>query len=282
MPRLRDRGGQVVRMIRQSPQAGHRAVLWDPSAGRIDLAPNERFDAVVHLAGENLASGRWTAARKQRLRSSRLESTRALSEALARLTRLPQVLLAASAVGYYGNRADHVLTEASPPGTGFLAELCQAWEAATAPAGQAGIRVVHLRFGIILSSEGGALSRMLRPFRWGVGGKLGSGRQFWSWIALEDAIQAILHALVREDVSGPLNVVSPQPVTNDEFTRTLGRVLHRPTWFAVPAAVLRMALGEMADEALLSSARVHPERLVASGFQFKQPELEAALRRCLG
>lgn len=282
MPRLRDRGGQVVRMIRQSPQPGHRAVLWDPSAGRIDLAPNERFDAVVHLAGENLASGRWTAARKQRLRSSRLESTRALSEALARLTHLPQVLLSASAVGYYGNRADHVLMEASPPGTGFLAELCQAWEAATAPAGQAGIRVVHLRFGIILSSEGGALSRMLPPFRWGVGGKLGSGRQFWSWIALEDAIQAILHALVREDVSGPLNVVSPQPVTNDEFTRTLGRVLHRPTWFAVPAAVLRMALGEMADEALLSSARVHPERLVASGFQFKQPELEAALRRCLG
>lgn len=239
-------------------------------------------DAVVHLAGENIATGRWTPEKKQRIRDSRVEVTRRLSETVAKLASPPRVLICASAVGYYGNRDDEVLREDSAPGTGFLAEVCRDWEAATKPAVDAGIRVVNLRFGVILSATGGALAKMIPPFKLGLGGVVGNGRQWTSWIALDDAAGVIGHALADETLRGPVNVIAPQPVTNREFTETLGRVLRRPTMFPVPAFVLRLALGEMADALLLSSQRVEPAKLVASGYKFRFPELEGALRHLLG
>ena len=255
------------------------APQWDPVQNQIDLAPGA-FDAVIHLAGENIAQ-RWTAEAKKRIRASRVDATRLLSTALAKLTNKPRALLCASAVGIYGNRGDEPLTESSPVGTGFLAELCREWEAAAQPAADAGIRVVHLRFGVLLDPSGGALKNMLPPFRSGVGGRLGSGKQFVSWATRDDAVRAIDHALNATDLSGPVNVASPHPVPNAEFTKTLARILGRPAIMAMPAFALRLLAGEMADEALLSSARVVPERLEKSGFHFEGPELEPALRKLL-
>lgn len=273
-----------------SEAAGHRVSIlrraagtspsWDPEAGIIDLGTPVPYEAVVHLAGENIGA-RWTRERKRRIRGSRVAGTKLLSEALAKLSPPPRVLVCASATGFYGDRADERLDEASPPGRGFLAETCRDWEAAAAPAIAAGIRVVHLRLGIVLAGQGGALAKMLPIFRLGLGGRLGKGRQFWSWIALPDVIAAILHALHCESLLGPVNVVSPQPATNGEFIAALARVLHRPAFFAVPGVAVRLLFGEMGREALLASARVRPARLEASGFQFRFPDLDSALREAL-
>ncbi|HZM70550.1 MAG TPA: TIGR01777 family oxidoreductase [Candidatus Cryosericum sp.] len=282
MPALRMAGHQVGRLVRAgtgTPAA--EDVIWEPGAERIDETRLEGFDAVVHLAGENIAAGRWTEPVKERIRKSRVDGTQLLSRALAKLKRPPKTVVQASAIGFYGNRGDQPLTESSPRGQGFLPAVCVAWEAAAEPAEKRGIRVVFLRFGVILSRKGGALKKMLPPFRLGVGGVIGDGSQFMSWIALDDAVGAIQHALSMEGLRGPVNVVSPQPVTNRGFTKGLGRVLGRPTVFPMPAFAARLAFGEMADALLLSSQRVLPDRLRGSGYDFRHPDLEPALRHVL-
>jgi uncharacterized protein (TIGR01777 family) len=241
----------------------------------------EGFDAVVHLAGETIAQ-RWTDAAMRRILDSRVTSTRLLARALAALERPPQVTVCASAVGYYGSRGNEVLTEESSPGSGFLAEVCRQWEQAAAGITERGTRLVLLRFGMILSAAGGALRRMLPPFRLGAGGKLGSGEQYVSWIAMDDLLEIILFALVNPALRGPVNAVAPNPVTNLDFTHTLGRVLRRATIVSVPSFAIRLMFGKMGEEVLLASARVKPARLVAAGFPFHYPELEPALRRTLG
>ncbi len=282
IPVLAGQGHQVVRMVRRPAAPGVDAVLWDPAAGKLELSGLERSDAVVHLAGENVGAARWNSARKERMRNSRVVGTRLLSESLAQLSAPPRVLVCASAVGFYGSRGDEILTEASSPGTGFLAEVCQEWEAAAEPARQKGIRVVNLRIGMVLSSKGGALPAMLPAFKAGAGGKLGSGRQFVSWITIDDLTRAMTHALATEALSGPVNAVSPNPVRNMEMTKALGRVLRRPTFCSVPAFALQLLLGEMADALLLSSQRVEPRRLLDTGFTFQFDSFETALRHVLG
>lgn len=281
VPALMKDGHEVWTLVRRMPKEGAREILWDPLKGIDDVSGLEGADALVHLAGENIAEGRWTDEKKARIRESRVVGTRVLSEALARLQRPPKSLLCASAIGFYGDRGGEMLTEESAPGVGFLPEVCREWEAAAGPAIERGIRVVFLRFGVILSAEGGALDKMLTPFKMGVGGKIGSGKQFMSWITLDDTIGVIKHALVNETLSGPVNVVAPTPVTNGEFTRTIGRVLSLPTIFFVPAFAARLAFGEMADAALLASERVEPARLKQSGYVFQHPELDGALRHLL-
>jgi uncharacterized protein (TIGR01777 family) len=238
-------------------------------------------EAVVHLAGESIAGGRWTEARKAAIRESRVAGTRALATALARLTPPPNTLVCASAIGYYGDRGAELLDEKAAPGRGFLSEVCQGWEAAADPARAAGVRVAHLRFGLILDPAGGALAKMLPPFRLGIGGRLGSGRQFMSWVSRSDVIGAILHAIATPALVGPVNVVAPGPTTNAEFTRCLSRALGRPAWFPVPAAAIRLLFGEMGQELLLSSTRVLPARLRETGFRFQDQELEGTLRELL-
>jgi uncharacterized protein (TIGR01777 family) len=277
---LTSAGHSVTRLVRSQPQSGEKAARWDPMAGTIDTGAFEGLDAVVHLAGENIAE-RWTAAKKVKIRDSRVKGTQVLSEALSHLASPPTVLVSASAIGYYGDRGEAILTEESPPGSSFLSEVCRAWEAATEPARQQGIRVVPLRFGVVLSATGGALAKMLPPFRLGLGGILGSGRQYMSWIALDDAVGAIQHAIVTDSLQGPTNAAAPQANTNQEFTKTLGKVLGRPTAIPFPAFAARLMFGEMADELLLASARVQPTKLLASGFSFRYPELEGALRHVL-
>jgi uncharacterized protein len=272
-------GGHSVRRLTRAAAEREDEYRWNPAAGDVDPRALEDLDAVVHLAGESVA-GRWTAAKKERIRRSRVDGTRTLSEALAGLGRPPRVLVCASAIGYYGDRGDEVLTEESAPGEGFLADVVQAWEAASRPAEEAGIRVVRLRFGIVLSSAGGALRTMLRPFRLGAGGRLGSGRQWTSWVSIDDVVGAIHHALFTDALRGAANTVAPNPVTNAELTSTLARLLRRPALLPVPAAVLRVALGEFSQEAL-SSARVVPARLGGTGYDFRHPELEQALRHVL-
>jgi len=275
-------GGQnVVRLVRSRPPAGEAEVYWDPAEGRIDLARLEGLDAAIHLAGET-TSGRWTAEKKARIRDSRVKGTQLLCQSLAQLKEPPKVLVSASAVGYYGDRGDEWLDEGSLPGSSFLAEVCQQWEAATEPAVQRGIRVINLRMGVVLSPAGGALAKMLLPFRMGVGGILGSGRQYMSWIDIDDLVGAISNALTNDSLRGPVNATAPGPITNREFTETLGRVLRRPTLLRVPAFAVRLAFGEMVDELLLASARVKPIRLLASGYAFRYPEIESALRHVLG
>ena len=275
-------GGHLVLRLVRGAAADPDAVRWDPASGVQDLTRLDGVDAIVHLAGENIAARRWTDAHKAAVRQSRVEGTRRLCEGLAALPHPPKVLVAASATGFYGDRGAEVLTEESPAGTGFLAEVCWEWEAATQAAEQAGIRVVHLRFGMILSPRGGALGKMLLPFKLGAGGPAGSGRQYVSWVAIDDAIGAVLHALATDDLRGPLNVVAPAPIANAEFARTLGRVLRRPAVIPLPAFAARLAFGEMADALLLASARVLPARLQASGYRFRFPDLETALRHLLG
>lgn len=284
VPSLVAGGHSVVRLVRKQSNASGDNVtdaLWQPDRGEIDAAALAGCDAAVHLAGENISEGRWTDEKKRRILESRTKGTRLISETLARLTPRPRVLVSASATGYYGDRGDELLTEQSTSGKNFVAEVCREWEAATEPARAAGIRTALLRFGIVLSREGGALVKMMTPVKLGVGGRLGSGRQYYSWIAIEDAVAGVRHALENEAVSGPVNLVSPQPVTNGEFTKELGRALSRPTLFAVPAFAARLAFGEMADELLLASARVEPAQLEATGFEFKHPTLEACLHHII-
>ncbi len=275
-------GHSVGRLVRRAGPSGGAEVFWDPQAGLLDPARLEGFDGVVHLAGDSIAEGRWTEQKKRRLLDSRVKGTRLLSEALSRTQRPPRVMVCASAVGYYGNRGAELLREDSPPGSLFLSRLCREWEEAAEPARRKGIRVVHPRFGVVLSALGGALAKMLFPFRMGLGGRIGSGEQYMSWIAIDDVLGVVLHALTTESLRGPTNAVTPSPVTNSEFTRTLGRVLGRPTVFPMPAFAAHLAFGEMADELLLASARVDPAKLRDSGYRFQYPDLEPALRHLLG
>lgn len=276
-------GGHVVRrLVRLAVQAGGNKIFWDPEAGRLERSAVEGCDAVVHLAGESIAAGRWTARQKARILDSRVKGTRLLSETVAGCAKPPRAVVSSSAIGYYGDRGDETLNEGSAPGTDFLANVCREWEVATEPARRGGIRVVNLRTGLVLSASGGALAKMLTPFRMGVGGVIGSGRQYMSWIALDDVVGAIEHALHVDTLEGPVNAVAPQPVTNREFTKTLGRVLSRPTLIPMPAFAARLALGEMADALLLASQRVEPARLLVSGYNFRYSEFEDALRHVLG
>lgn len=279
--RLSSEGHRVSRLVRRT--AGPGEISWDPTGGRLDPKDLEGLDAVVHLAGENIGV-RWTSARKARIRDSRVQGTRVLSEALARTRSRPQVLVSASALGIYGDRGDEVLTESSAPGPAddFLVGVGQEWENAAAPARTAGIRVVHPRFGVVLSPTGGALGKMLLPFRLGLGGRLGDGSQWMSWISIDDAAGALLHLVLNSTLNGPVNVTAPEPVRNRDFTRTLGRILSRATPFPVPATALRLIMGEMADSTLLASTRMLPARLLESNYRFEHPDLETALRHVLG
>ena len=275
------RGHRVVRLVRR-PASTSEEIAWDPDGGQIDAPRLEGVDAVVHLAGESIAGGRWNAERKQRIRRSRVQGTALLAGALARLTSRPRVLISGSAMGIYGDRGDEVLQETSTPGTGFLAEVGQAWEASADAARMAGIRVVHPRFGMVLHPAGGALERMLPPFRLGLGGHLGNGQQWMSWISREDAIRVIAEGISNEALDGPVNATSPNPVRNAEFTRELGAALHRPAVAAVPAFALELMFGELAKAALLASQRMVPARLKEIGFTFDNPELGPTLAGLLG
>ena len=288
-------GHDVVRLVRPSsgaapaspavasPVPARRDVAWDPASGALDPALLAGIEAVVHLAGEGIATHRWSAAQKARIRDSRVKGTALLATSLARLDPPPSVLVSASAVGVYGDRGAAVVTEDDPPGTGFLSEVCVAWEAATAPADAAGIRVVLIRNGVVLSPKGGALAKQLPLFRLALGGRLGSGRQAMSWISLEDEVAAIEFALTNTELRGPVNCTSPHPVDNREFTRALARVLGRPAVLPVPRAALAVVLGRgLADEMLMAGAKVLPSRLLRAGFQFRHPDLEDALRAELG
>jgi len=279
-------GHEVSRLVRvrSSPNSAPPAdgIFWDPERGEIDAASLEGHDAVIHLAGESV-SGLWTKSKKRRIRESRIRGTMLLARTLAGLSRPPCVLLSASAIGYYGDRAlREPLGENSAPGKGFLADTVVAWEAATNPAASAGIRVVRLRFGIVLAAAGGALAAMLPAFRLGLGGRIGSGEQIMSWVALAEIPHIIRHVLDTPGLTGPVNVVAPHPLSNAEFTETLGRVLQRPTLLAVPALPLRLLLGEMAEEVLLGGARVVPEKLRETGYGFRWPDLGPALEHALG
>ncbi len=276
---FRARGDRVVRLVRR-PAAGPDEVRWDPGAGTIDAPALEGIDAVVHLAGERIAAVRWTAAKKARIYDGRVRGTRLLAEALAGLPRRPRVLVSQSASGYYGDGGAEVLTEERPPGTSFLARLCADWEAAADPARHAGIRVVHPRTANVLSATDGYLAPLLLLFRWGLGGRLGSGRQYVPWITLDDWVAAAGHALTTETLEGPVNFAAPQAVTNREFTRILTKVLHRPAVFAAPAFAIRLVMGEFGAE-ILDGQRLDPGKLLASGFAFHDPSLEEALNHLL-
>ncbi|MDX1388840.1 MAG: TIGR01777 family oxidoreductase, partial [Acidobacteriota bacterium] len=276
--RLRDAGHEVIRLVRSEDERAADTAMWKPEAGEIDRGALEGTDAVVHLAGENISSGRWSAARKKRIRESRVRGTTLIARTIAGLARRPRVLVSASAIGYYGDRGDELLTERSSPGDGFLPAVAIEWEGATETAARAGCRVVLLRSGLVLSARGGALAKMLPLFRLGLGGRLGSGRQYMGWISIDDLLNVVSFAIDRDGLSGPINVVAPEPVTNSEFTRTLASVLHRPALLPAPAFALRAVMGEMADELLLSSTRVVPQRLIDTGFRFAHPALETALR----
>jgi uncharacterized protein len=275
-------GHSVARLVRpgRAPTAGD--VAWEPHAATVDVAAMEGFHAVVHLSGANIAQRRWTPARKAEIRSSRIDTTRVLVDALATLKKKPGVFVCASAIGFYGDRGEEILTESSSNGTDFLCLLVRDWEAEAARAEMSGIRVVRLRFGVVLAREGGALPVMLKPFQFGLGGRLGSGRQWMSWIALEDVVEILRAALTDDRMAGVVNVVAPSPVRNAEFTRIVAQVLARPAFFAAPAFALRLAVGEMADSLLLASQRVVPERLVELDYKFRFAGLEPALRAILG
>jgi hypothetical protein len=274
-------GHRVVRLVRRLRESEDE-LRWDSSYGLDPGGTAPRADALIHLAGESIAGGPWTEARKRRIRESRTVATRALVESVMALDPPPSTVICASAVGWYGDRGDDVLDEGAPAGRGFLPDVCREWEGALDGARKAGARAVHLRFGLVLSPSGGLLGRVLPPFSAGLGGPLGSGRQWMSWVSLDDAVFACLHALSRGELEGPVNVTAPEPVTNREFTRTLGAVLRRPAVIPVPASLLRSVSREMADELLFGSQRVVPRRLLSSGFAFRDTAIEPALRRLLG
>ena len=281
VPALRAAGHAVGRLVRGRAAPSTGDVVWSPAEGRIDAAGLEGVDAIVHLSGEPIF-GRWTAAKRARIRDSRVNSTALLARTLAGLARRPRVMVFSTGSGFYGDRGDEQLTDASSGGTGFLADVCRDWETAADPAIAAGVRVVYLRTGLVLDRRGGLLGPLLLPFRLGLGGPIGRGRRYWSWIAIDDLLDVFRFVLDSTDLAGPVNTASPNPVTNGEFARTLGRVLGRPALIPVPPFALRLVFGrEAADEALLTSARLVPARLLAAGFQFRFPELEGALRHVL-
>lgn len=273
-------GHTVMRLVRKS-SSNENEIEWQPESEVIDSSRIEALDAVVHLAGESIASGRWTDEKKQRIFDSRVKGTFTLSKALAQLNEPPKSFLCASAIGYYGDRKDEVLTESSAPGNDFLSTVCVQWEKATGPAIEKGIRTVLTRFGIILDKKGGALAKMLTPFRMGIGGRVGEGKQWMSWIALDDVVSALRFVLNKADITGPVNFVAPNPVTNEAFTRALGRTLGKPSLIPIPEFGVRLAFGEMADALLLSSQRVEPTKLNDAGFEFRLTTIDEALRRIL-
>lgn len=281
VPFLRDQGHDVVRLVRHKRGSAEPEVVWDPAQGTIDRDGLEGLDAVVHLAGANIGKGLWTKRRKSILWNSRVDGTRLLCDALSSLQQPPKTLVAISAVGYYGDRGDETLDEDSPPGASFLADLCKAWESAAREAEAHGIRVINLRLGMVLSPAGGPLKPLLLVFRLGLGGRLGNGAAYMSWTPLQDVLGAVAHCLANASLTGPVNAVSPEPMTNREFTAAMGKVLHRPTLCTVPAFVLRLALGQLGEELLLSSARAVPRRLVDSGYAFAHLNIEDALRAML-
>ena len=278
LPSLTARGYQITRLVR-GPASGEGQISWDPLKPLAQESVSG-FETVIHLAGESIV-GRWTEGKKKRIRESRVEGTRNLSDALAKTRNRPRVLITGSAIGYYGDRGDELLREDSPSGQGFLPEVCRQWEAATEPAARAWIRTVHMRTGLVLSREGGALQKMLLPFRLGLGGNMGNGRQWWSWVDVQDWVGALHHILKTELLQGPVNVVAPRPVTNAEFTKTLAAVLSRPAIFPMPTMAARLAFGQMADELLLASQRVEPTKLVASGYPFQYSDLRKSLEAIL-
>ena len=277
IPALEADGAQVTRLVRSAARTGE--IEWHPNHDQIDSARLEGFDVVINLAGESIAEGRWTEETKRRIRDSRVYGTHLLSDAIGKLSSRPKVFLCASATGFYGDRGDEMLDEESESGSGFLAGVCREWEKATEPASDAGVRVVNLRFGPILSDKGGMLAKMLTPFKLGLAGKIGTGKQFLSWVTIDDVVGAVMLTLKNDSLRGPVNIVSPNPVTNEAFTKTLGHVLSRPTVMTMPAFAARLAFGEMADEMLLVSQEVVPKKLEAAGYEFQYPNLEAALRR---
>jgi uncharacterized protein (TIGR01777 family) len=278
LPALQSSGYEITRLVRGAA-SGKGRIGWNPAR---PLAPESvsGFDAVVHLAGESIV-GRWTEAKKRRIRESRVQGTRNLAEALAAAPLRPPLLVSASAIGYYGDRADETLREDSSSGDGFLPEVCREWEVAAEPAAKAGIRTVQMRFGLVLSASGGALQKMLLPFRMGVGGNMGTGRQWWSWVDIDDLVGAVQHVIKTDALQGPVNVVAPTPVRNAEFTKALASVLSRPAIFPMPAFAARLVFGQMGDELLLASQRVEPVKLTASGYVFQKPDLRAALKAIL-
>jgi uncharacterized protein len=278
VPFLKTQGHTVTRLVRTSAR-GQDQILWDPAR---PLSPDSvsGFDAVIHLAGESIV-GRWTGGKKQRILDSRTQGTSHLAEAAAKAAQRPRVFISASAVGYYGDRGDEILRENSPSGGGFAAEICRQWEAATQLAANAGIRTAQMRLGVVMSADGGALPKMLPPFRLGLGGRLGSGRQWWSWVAVQDVVGAMDHVLNHDELQGPVNTVAPNPVSNAEFTKTLAAVLKRPAIFPMPAFAVRLIFGQMGTELFLASQRVEPAKLAASGYQFQHPDLKNALQEIL-
>ena len=278
---LESSGHSVTRLARPGSARASNAIPWDPATGSLDTGRLEGFDAAIHLSGENVASRRWSAEQKARIRDSRVKSTELLANALAGLDSPPKVFACASATGYYGDRGDELLAEDAAPGSDFLADVSVEWENATAPASDAGIRVATMRISVVLSAAGGMVATVGPIFRLGLGGRLGSGAQYLSWISREDIVRAMEWILSHDDLSGPVNLCSPNPVTNAEFTRTMGRLLRRPTLFPVPRFALRITQGEITDM-LLASVRATPEKLSASGFEFRHPNLEDALRWALG
>jgi uncharacterized protein (TIGR01777 family) len=279
---LEQAGAQVIRGVRRPVRDANREMYWNAEQGDIDSGKLEDAAAVIHLAGENVAGRRWTESFKRLLRDSRVKGTHLIADAIAHAGAKPRALVCASAIGYYGSRGDERLTENSPPGDDFLAGVCREWEAACQPARDAGVRVVNARIGVVLSPDGGALAKMLTPFKLGLGGKIGDGRQYISWIALHDVVAALEFLAATPSLRGPVNLTAPAPVTNADFTKTLGHVLSRPTLIPMPTFAARLAFGEMADATLLSSTRVLPQTLVDAGYAFQSPQLEPALRRLLG
>jgi uncharacterized protein (TIGR01777 family) len=282
VPYLKKEGHEIKKLVRSAIVTEDGAICWDPQHCEVNPDDFEGYDVLINLAGENIASGRWTPEKKRKIKDSRVLGTHIICELLARLKDPPKLVINASAVGFYGNRDDELLHEGSSPGTGFLSEVCQEWEAATEPAEKRGIRVVKIRLGVVLSPKGGVLARLLTPFKWGVGGVVGSGKQYMSWIHIQDLAEAIEFIIDNETISGPVNLVAPEAVTNRKFTKTLGQVLHRPTIFPLPAPIARLALGEMADELLLSSTRVSPDVLLQHNFSFNYPTLKEALVNLIG
>ena len=276
---LENKGHRVIVLSRSEPSS-EKTIRWDPSRGQLDASRLEGIDAVVHLAGESII-GRWTREKKRRIRESRVQGTLLLAESIAGLSEKPRAMVCASGINYYGDRGNELLREESEPGDAFLSEVVKEWEAAADPAREVSIRVANLRFGVVLSPEGAALGTTLPIFKLGGGGKVGSGRQWWSWVALDDVVGALIHALENDSVEGPVNVVAPNPLTNAEYTKVLGEVLNRPTLVPVPAPAIRAVLGQVADELLLASMRVEPAKLKETGYEFRYPGLEGALRHLL-
>ena len=282
VPFLTTGGHRVLKLVRRPPVPGHDEIFWDPTRDIIDADTLPPLDAVIHLAGENIGQGKWTAAKKRRIVESRNRGTALLARAAVRSGNPATVFICASAIGYYGNRPGELMTETCLPGDDFISDVCTQWEASAGPAAAGGMRTVFLRIGVALTPMGGALQRLLTPFRLGLGGRIGRGGQYLSWIGIDDVVGAIYHAVNCPDIAGPVNVVAPKPVTNNEFTRTLGRVLTRPTPFFIPEKVIRFAFGQMGEEVLLSSTRVTPGTLERTGYRFRHPDLESALRHLLG